>query len=65
MSEPNKQEQEQIESTLQQLERLQKSTDSLYRRMAINGRSQEYYSPIRKVSEGLSNLSDLLCKKGM
>jgi hypothetical protein len=58
VNKPNKQETQQLESLGRQLARLAASTDSLYRRMVINGRGKEYTVFARTVSEELAKLAD-------
>jgi len=50
MNQPVKGEQAQIDSLYRQLRRLEQSSDNLYRKMAINGRSSSYYERVQQVS---------------
>lgn len=57
MSRPNKQEMEQLKSLSRQLNRLSSTTDSLYRRMGINGRSRVYVDLAKAISVELEQLA--------
>ncbi|MED5019313.1 hypothetical protein P9847_18585 [Paenibacillus chibensis] len=57
MNKPNKQEMEQLKSLSRQLNRLAYTTDSLYRRMAVNGRDRSYVDLARRASVELEQLA--------
>lgn len=58
MSNPNKQEMNQLQSLERQLSRLAGTTDSLYRRMGINGRDPKYVEKARWIAAQLKVLAD-------
>ncbi|WP_138226204.1 hypothetical protein [Paenibacillus algicola] len=57
MNKPSKQELEQLKSLGRQLNRLAGTTDSLYRRLGINGRERNYVELARNASVQLKQLA--------